>query len=199
MAKKRRYVNTGQGSFMGDFAYRSFIRRHQSHFLVALEELLDWEVYSEAFIELYQGKGRRGRPPYDPMLIFKMLLVSYLYNVSEREVERLVDENLIAKWFVGLAMDASPPDHSTLSAFKRRLIRGRGWETLMLVFDDLLQQARGHGLEMSSLQVMDSVHTQDNVNHDKEKSRIDGGDTSLRMASSRRKSCSIEATRRMSR
>jgi len=109
------------------------------------------------------------------MLIFKMLLISYLYDVSERDVERLVDENLIAKWFVGLAMDASPPDHSTLSAFKRRLIRGQGWETLLSVFDDLLQQAGRHGLEMGSLQVMDSVHTQDNVNHDKEKSRIDGG------------------------
>jgi len=175
MAKKRRYVDTGQGSFMGDFAYRSFIERHQSHFLVALEKLFDWDVYSEAFIELYQGKGRRGRPPYNPMLIFKMLLISYLYDVSERDVERLVDENLIAKWFVGLAMDASPPDHSTLSAFKRRLIRGQGWETLISVFDGLLQQARRHGLEMGSLQVMDSVHTQDNVNHDKEKGRIDRG------------------------
>jgi len=134
---------------MGDSAYRSFIERDQSHFLVALEQLFAWDVYSEAFIESYQGKGRRGRPPYDPMLIFKMLLISYLYDVPERDVERLVDEDLIAKWFVGLAMDASPPDHSRLSAFRRRLIRGHGWETLLSVFDDLLQQSQRHGLEMA--------------------------------------------------
>jgi len=38
-------------------------------------------------------------------LMFKLLFICYLYNVSEREVERLADEHLMVKWFLGLAVD----------------------------------------------------------------------------------------------
>ena len=175
MAKYRRFEDTGKGSFFGDYAYQSFIERHQNHFLVALERLFDWEVYSDRLVELYAGKGEWGRPPYDPVLIFKMLLISYLYNVSERDTERLADENVAVKWFLGLAFDVAPPDHSTLTAFKRRIEGERGWETLRGIFDDLLRQARVQGLEMGSVQVMDSVHTQADVNNAKDRERQERG------------------------
>jgi IS5 family transposase len=175
MAKYRRYQDTGKGSFFGDYAYRSFIERHRHHYLVVLQGLFDWEVYSDRLVELYVGKAERGRPPYDPVLIFKMLLMSYLYNVSERETERLADENVAVKWFLGLAFDEAPPDHSTLTAFKRRLMGEGGWETLRGIFDDLLRQARAQGLEMGSVQVLDSVHTQADVNNAKDRERQERG------------------------
>lgn len=175
MVRQGRFQDTGRGSFFGDYAYGAFLRRHPKHFLVALEQLFDWQGYSERLIELYVGKGERGRPPYDPVLIFKMLLLSYLYNVSERETERLADENMPVKWFLGLALDAAPPDHSTLTAFKRRLRHEQGWETLQGIFDDLLAQARRQGLEMGSIQVLDSVHTQADVNNEKDRDRQNRG------------------------
>ncbi len=175
MAREKRYQDTGQGSFFGDYAYEPFLRRHPRHFLVALNKLFNWSSYSERLIELYAGKGKRGRPPYDPVLIFKMLLISYLYNVSERETERLADENIGVKWFLGLAFDQAPPDHSTLTAFKRRLLRQGGWETLVGIFDDLLEQARAQGLEMGAIQVLDSVHTEANVNKAKDRDRQNKG------------------------
>ena len=76
---------------------------------------------------LYKGKGREGRPPYEPVLLFKLLFISYLYNVSERDVERLADNYL--KWFLGLAVDAAPPDHSTLMAFKERTLNKQGGDS----------------------------------------------------------------------
>jgi IS5 family transposase len=175
MAKRARFQDTGQGSFFGDYAYQSFLRRHRGHFLVALNALFDWSGYSERLVALYKGRGREGRPPYDPVLIFKMLLISYLYDVSEREVERLADENVPVKWFLGLAFDQAPPDHSTLTAFKRRLLRDGGWETLQGIFDDLLGQARAQGLEVGTIQVLDSVHTQADVNNTKDRDRHNKG------------------------
>jgi IS5 family transposase len=175
MAKYRRFQDTGQGSFFGNYAYQSFIERHRDHFLVVLQGLFEWEAYSDRLVELYVGKAQRGRPPYDPMLVFKMLLISYLYNVSERETERLADENVAVKWFLGLAFDEAPPDHSTLTAFKRRLMSEGGWETLRGIFDDLLGQARAQGLEMGSVQVLDSVHTQADVNNAKDRERRERG------------------------
>jgi len=52
-----------------------------------------------------------------------MELIAYFYQLSERQVENYVNENLPAKYFVGLAVDQKAPDHSTLTKFKERLVR----------------------------------------------------------------------------
>jgi transposase len=175
MAKGMRFQDTGKDSFFGDYAYSTFLRRHPNHFLVALNRLFDWSAYSERLVELYRGKAQVGRPPYEPVLIFKMLLISFLYDVSERDTEKLADENVPVKWFLGLAYDQAPPDHSTLTAFKRRLLHNGGWETLRGIFDDLLRQAREQGLKLGAIQVLDSVHTQADVNNEKDRERQNQG------------------------
>ncbi|NIT60216.1 MAG: hypothetical protein GWN00_29620, partial [Aliifodinibius sp.] len=63
-----------------------------------------------------------GRPPFEPALLLKMEMIAYLYNLSERQVEAYVNDNLSAKYFVGLAVDQKAPDHSTLTKFRKRLI-----------------------------------------------------------------------------
>jgi transposase len=77
---------------------------------------------SEQMIRLYKGRGEIGRPPYPPVLVFKLLFLSYLYDVSERTIVELADVHLLIKWFLGLAIDAQPPDHSTLTVFKKRFL-----------------------------------------------------------------------------
>jgi len=175
MAPTPRYHDTGRGSFFGDMAYQRVLQRHSGHFLLALEHLFDWDAQSEALIRLYKGQGLVGRPPYPPVLIFKMLFLSYLYNVSERAMEELADLNLLVKWFLGLAVDEPAPDHSTLTAFKRRFLGGDRWHVLQGLFDDMIRQAQAHGLQLGELQVLDSVHTQANVNNAKDRDRQDRG------------------------
>lgn len=170
-----RFHDTGQGSFFGDFAYQRLLQRHADHFLVALERLFDWEAQSQELIGLYKGKGLTGRPPYPPVLILKMLFLSYLYDVSERAMEELADVNMLVKWFLGLAVDEPAPDHSTLTAFKRRFLDGDRWLALQGIFDDMIRQCQAHGLQFGELQVLDSVHTQANVNNIKDRERQDQG------------------------
>lgn len=175
MAPTARYHDTGQGSFFGDIAYQRLLQRHSEHFLLALQGLFDWDAQSEVLIRLYKGQGRVGRPPYPPALILKMLFLSYLYNVSERAMEELADLNLLVKWFLGLAVDEPAPDHSTLTAFKRRFLTGDRWRVLQELFDDMIRQSREHGLQLGELQVLDSVHTQAHVNNTKDRDRQDKG------------------------
>jgi len=47
----------------------------------------------------------RRRSPHAPVMLLKMLFVSYRYNVSERDVESLTNLHLVVKWFVGLGVD----------------------------------------------------------------------------------------------
>ena len=51
---RRRYKDTGRGTFMGDYLYAGYLERHRDHFLVALHELFDWEGYSERLIGCYR-------------------------------------------------------------------------------------------------------------------------------------------------
>ena len=171
----KRFQDTGKGTFMGDYYYAAYLKRHREHFLVALEELFDWQRYSDELLTCYKGKGRIGRPPYNPVLIFKMLLISYLYNVSEREVERLADDHLMVRWFLGIAIDRQPPDHSTLTAFKRRYLGKAGWEKLIGIYKSMIKEARAQGLEIGEIQVLDSVHTEADVNNEKDRDRQDKG------------------------
>jgi len=175
MAKLPHYQDTGRDSFFGALAYQRVLERHADHFLVALQRLFDWEAKSQALVRLYKGQGLIGRPPYPPVLIFKMLFLSYLYNVSERAMEELVDLNLLAKWFLGLAVDEPAPDHSTLTKFKARFLTGARWLVLQGLFDDLIREAHAQGLEFGELQVLDSVHTQADVNRTKDRDRQDQG------------------------
>jgi len=171
MTKSIRFRNTDKGSFFGDYLYQPILERHADHFLVALYYLFDWSAWSQRLLALYDGQGKRGAPPYDPVLVFKLLFLAYLTNTSERAIVEQSDCHLLFKWFLGLAVDAEPPDHTSLTVFKQRLQQGTGWATLQGIFAEMIQQARAQGLEMGTIQVLDSVHTCADVDTTKERER----------------------------
>jgi len=175
MSQAPQFHRTGKDSFLGDFAYERTVKRHSRHFLVILTRLFDWEARTREFIRLYKGRGLVGRRPYDPVLMYKMHFVAYLYNVNEREMEELADLNVLVKWFLGLAVDEPVPDHTTLFMFRKRLKQDGGWKLLQDAFDEVIRQSLAHGVEFGSLQVLDSVHTQANVNNAKDRERQDRG------------------------
>lgn len=53
--------------------------------------------------------------------IYRNFATPYLYDVSDRRIEEEVNFNLVLKWFIGLAIDESPPDASSLTRFRDRL------------------------------------------------------------------------------
>src|SRR4030043_838133 len=164
-----RFVETGSSSFFGEYLYDLVVP--QNHFLRQLNKIIDWERFTRKLLKLYKGSGMVGRPPFDPAMILKMELIAYLYNLTERQVEVYINENLPAKYFVGLAADQSAPDHSTLSVFRERLVkRGR-----QKVFEDLLEEivqiALRSGIRFGAIQIVDSVHSIANVNTDKDQNR----------------------------
>ena len=59
----------------------------------------------------------------DPAQVLSVELIAYLYDLSERQVEVYINENLPAKYFAGLAVDQKAPDHSTLTVFRERLLQ----------------------------------------------------------------------------
>jgi IS5 family transposase len=170
---KIRYKGTAEDSFFGHFVYERIVPR--DHFMVKLKELVDWRRYSKKLIKYYKGNGEVGQAPYEPALILKMLLISYLYNISERQTEVVVNENLPVKFFVGLAVNEMSPDHSTLTWFKNRLIESAGIEAYEELFDEIIRVAQEKGVKFGKLQIVDSVHLVADVNITKDRQRQKGG------------------------
>ena len=62
-----------------------------------------------------------GRPSVDPVSMFKMLLVGYLYGVkSERRLVQEVQLNIAYRWFCGFELTDKIPDHSTFNKTRLR-------------------------------------------------------------------------------
>ena len=73
-----------------------------------------------------------GRPSVDPVSMFKMLLIGYLYGIkSERRLVEEVQLNIAYRWFCGFELDDTIPNHSTFSK-----TRTRKWQQ-----SDLFQKA----------------------------------------------------------
>lgn len=172
MAKKR-FKRLGLGSFFGGFVYERIVPR--DHFLVKLNQVIDWEAFVPILLPAYEGLAEEGRPPYSPVVILKMLVITYLYNLSERQTEEVVNFQLPVKEFVGLAVDEPAPDYSTLSLFKRRLREASRWEQFEAIGDAVLQQARTAGISLGQIQVVDSVHSVAHVDNDADRKRQEQG------------------------
>ena len=166
---KARCKQTKTDSFFGNFLYDQKVSR--SHFLRKLNEVMDWNRFTKKLLGYYRGKGQIGQAPYNPTIILKMLLVSYLWNVSERMVEELANDSLSIGLFLGLGADEKAPDHSTLTLFKNRLIENGGVKAYEELFDEIIKAAQEKGVKFGKLQIVDSAHLVADVNLGKDKQR----------------------------
>ena len=48
----------------------------KGHFFRKLNELLDWRKYTRKMMRWHKGGAEYGRPPFDPVVLLKMLLVA---------------------------------------------------------------------------------------------------------------------------
>jgi transposase len=65
-----------------------------------------------------------GRPSIDPVLMIRMLIVGYVFAIrSERQICREVQVNLAYRWFCGLGLEDSIPDHSVFSRARNERFR----------------------------------------------------------------------------
>jgi IS5 family transposase len=91
-----------------------------------------------------------GRPPYDPLMMFKALLLAQLYNLSDSALEEALNDRVSFRRFLGLALESDAPDHSTLCRFRNRLIAAGLVERLFAEFDRQIE-ARGFVLKQGTM------------------------------------------------
>jgi transposase len=125
-----------------------------NHILRKINEKIDFSFIYNKMEKYYSKLGRRS---LDPVLLFKMLLIGYLYNVdSERELEQEVNLNIAYRWFLGLDLTDPVPDHSTFSQNRRR--RFKDSTVFQEIFDYIIKLCIEKGLVTGDVIVTDSTH-----------------------------------------
>lgn len=173
MATQPRFKSDTTNSIFGSFLYDQVVPR--DHFLRVAKDRVNWERFTTRCLKWYRGSGTDGRPPYNPAVVLRMLLVSYLYGLSERQTESAVNDTLSMKYFVGLGVDEVAPDHSSLTRFKDRLLAGAGQTAYDTLLRDILREAGRLGISFGSIQLVDAVHSLANVNLDQDRERKRSG------------------------
>lgn len=82
-----------------------------------------------------------GRPPFDPLIMFKTLLLAQIYNLSDAGMEEALNDRVSFRRFIGLGLEAAAPDHTTLCRFRNRLAQAGLMEKLFAEFDKQLEEA----------------------------------------------------------
>ena len=116
--------------------------------LEAIDRLVPWESFRaevEAVVLTSDElkKSSAGRKPFDALLMFRMLVLQALNNLSDEQVEYQVRDRLSFSRFLGLAIEDSIPDSTTLWLFREKLAKAGLIEKLFDRFDQHLA-AKGY-------------------------------------------------------
>lgn len=133
-----------QGEFW--IARNDLARARASRFYDKLEETLatmDFTAKVHGHCAPLYSSGEKGRPPIDPVVYFKMLMVGFLEDLpSERAIAARCGDSLMIRRFLGYDLDEDTPHHSSFTVIRQRLSK----EVYQTVFDIILEGLRAHGL-----------------------------------------------------
>lgn len=124
--------------------------------LVKLLQAIPWEDFRSTLAKLDEKdrKSPAGRKPFDLLLLFKMLVLQRLYNLSDHQVEFQVRDRLSFQRFLGLHLEDTVPDEKTIWAFRERLSQAGLEKDLFSQFEKVLQK---RGLKTKEGSIVDAT------------------------------------------
>lgn len=102
------------------------------------------KIWSFDFVEKTLRSCEKNNPykGYGMLRLFKCLLLQFMENLSDRELEKFLQENNVAKWFCGFSLVDRTPNYSVFSKIRQRI----GVKRLSKIFSCLRDQLKTQGL-----------------------------------------------------
>ena len=105
-------------------------------------------------IELSKIEEASDHKGYGIFRLFKCLLLQFMEDLSDRELERFLQENNAGKWFCGFNLIETTPDHTVFFRARKRI----GTNKLAYIFTDLKSQLQTQGLMSEVFTFVDATH-----------------------------------------
>lgn len=110
--------------------------------LPRLKKLVDWERFRPE-LEAVRDKERKsnaGRKPFDVVLMFKVLVLQSLYNLSDEKIEFQIRDRISFMRFLDLSLGDAVPDEKTIWLFREQLTEAGLIKRLFQEFDAFLEE-----------------------------------------------------------
>lgn len=111
----------------------------KDHAFRKISEAVDFKKIVFPYRKLYSDTGAEG---IDIIKGFKALLVQFWEDYSDREMERVLEENVAVKWFCEFSLLEKTPDHSYFGKLRKRI----GTQNIANIFNAVNQELRTKGL-----------------------------------------------------
>lgn len=110
--------------------------------LEVLEATVDFEYFRGWLVEgLGYSDGRKGgRPAFDPVSMFKALILQAQHNLSDKKMEFMIRDRLSWMRFLGFDLGSPTPDENTIRHFRNRMTETGTLKRVMKAFDWQLQK-----------------------------------------------------------
>jgi len=130
----------------------------KNHILKAINEAVDFSFINKLLEDSYSKK--MGRPAKEPEMMTKLLILQYLYNLSDVKVIEEASLNLAYMWFIGINPDEELPDASLLAKFRTQRLKDTSVDDII---KEVVRQCIERGIIKSSGLSVDATHTAANT------------------------------------
>ncbi|MEW6106931.1 MAG: IS1182 family transposase [Bacillota bacterium] len=142
--------NEAQLDFFTQYAYERLVPK--DHELRRIRETIEMAFVRDLVKDLYCDDN--GRPSWDPEVMIRALFVEFYADLSDRDLERELQVNLLYRWFCGLDLNSGTPDATALVVFRKRL----GEERFEKIFDALVKACQERGMLVGKVRRVDATH-----------------------------------------
>ena len=141
-----------------DFCVEDFVPK--DHLLRKIEEAVDFSYIYELVKELYCENN--GRPGIDPVVLFKMVLIQHLYEITSlRGTVEEINMNVAYWWFLGYSMGEKIAHFATISYnFRHRFTE----ELIERIFDWILRNIAEYSYLTPEAVFIDGTHIKASAN-----------------------------------
>lgn len=111
--------------------------------LERLNQVVDWSMFASILNRSLakEHKGPGGRPPYNSVMLFKVLILQRIYNLSDDQTEYQINDRMSFMRFLGLTLSDSVPDAKTIWLFRDTLTKANVMPAMFALFNQTLEAA----------------------------------------------------------
>ena len=123
--------------------------------LERITKTVDFEVFRPVLISAIQKTAAApgGRPPFDYVMMFKILLLQHWYSMADDKAEYVINDRLSFQRFLGLSLGDKVPDAKTIWLFRENLMKSGKLKEL---FDLFAQQMEKQGVITHTGSIVDA-------------------------------------------
>lgn len=115
-----------------------------------LNSSLQLDSIAKQYRRLYSKTGAKGIAVERAV---RLLVIQFLEDYSDREMERAISENMAIRWFCGYELTETTPDHSFFGDFRKRL----GTANLGKIFKTINEELKQKGLIGETFSFIDAT------------------------------------------